>query len=80
VVLLSGHLPFDRYGGGQGLVLEDKFDLQIAHTPLWSTRAVLDSDNKAQGPQALLQAHLEFLSAGARTLLTSTQVYRYKPE
>ncbi|KAL4073785.1 Homocysteine S-methyltransferase [Scleroderma yunnanense] len=56
--------------GGLGLSLEDKYGLQIAHTPLWSTRAVLDDGG--QGSQNLLQAHLDFLRAGARTLLTST--------
>ncbi|KAI6134669.1 Homocysteine S-methyltransferase [Pisolithus croceorrhizus] len=61
--------------GGLGLTLETKFGLKIAHTPLWSTRAAVD--DVGQGSQALLQAHMEFLRAGARTLLTATYQAAY---
>ncbi|KAI6010505.1 Homocysteine S-methyltransferase [Pisolithus marmoratus] len=62
--------------GGLGLTLEAKFGLKIAHTPLWSTRAAVD-DGGGQGPQVLVQAHTEFLRAGARTLLTATYQAAY---
>lgn len=61
--------------GGLGLTLEAKFGLKIAHTPLWSTRAAVDDGG--QGLQALLQAHTEFLRAGARSLLTATYQAAY---
>lgn len=52
----------------QGSTLEDILNFKIAHTPLWSTRAAVDEEKS----QLLVQAHLLFLRAGARTLLTST--------
>lgn len=52
----------------QGSTLEDILNFKIAHTPLWSTRAAADEEKS----QLLVQAHLSFLRAGARTLLTST--------
>ncbi|KIK94559.1 hypothetical protein PAXRUDRAFT_142580 [Paxillus rubicundulus Ve08.2h10] len=54
--------------GGLGSTLEDCLDLKISHTPLWSTRAATDDEKSAK----LVEAHLLFLRAGARTLLTST--------
>ncbi|OAX39737.1 Homocysteine S-methyltransferase [Rhizopogon vinicolor AM-OR11-026] len=52
--------------GGLGTTLEDHFHLPISHTPLWSARVILDA------PDTLQQAHLEFLEAGSRVLLTAT--------
>ncbi|KAF9227126.1 Homocysteine S-methyltransferase [Gyrodon lividus] len=54
--------------GGLGSTLEDILNFKIAHTPLWSTRAAADDEKS----QLLIEAHLLFLRAGARTLLTST--------
>lgn len=52
--------------GGLGTTLEDHFHLPISHTPLWSARIILDA------PDTLQQAHLAFLEAGSRVLLTAT--------
>lgn len=52
--------------GGLGTTLEDHFHLPISHTPLWSARIILDA------PGTLQQAHLAFLEAGSRVLLTAT--------
>ncbi|KAG1787011.1 Homocysteine S-methyltransferase [Suillus plorans] len=52
--------------GGLGTTLEDHFHLPISHTPLWSARIILDA------PNTLQQAHLAFLEAGSRVLLTAT--------
>ncbi|KAG1739319.1 Homocysteine S-methyltransferase [Suillus lakei] len=49
-----------------GTTLEDHFHLPISHTPLWSARIILDA------PDTLQQAHLAFLEAGSRVLLTAT--------
>lgn len=54
--------------GGLGSTLEDILSLKISHTPLWSTCAATDDEKS----QKLIEAHLLFLRAGARTLLTST--------
>lgn len=62
--------PYLSYDTMQGTTLEDILGLKIAHTPLWSTRAAVDEEKS----QLLVQAHLSFLRAGARTLLTSTCV------
>ncbi|KII92717.1 hypothetical protein PLICRDRAFT_172773 [Plicaturopsis crispa FD-325 SS-3] len=52
--------------GGLGTTLEDVFHKDISHTPLWSSKLV------EEDPQAIVQAHLAFLRAGARVILTST--------
>ncbi|KAG9316827.1 Homocysteine S-methyltransferase [Chiua virens] len=62
------HKKINIADGGLGSTLEDILNFKIAHTPLWSTRAAADDEKS----QLLLQAHLLFLRAGARTLLTST--------
>ncbi|KAG8214123.1 Homocysteine S-methyltransferase [Butyriboletus roseoflavus] len=62
------HKEINLADGGLGTTLEDILNFQIAHTPLWSTRAAADEEKS----QLLFQAHLSFLRAGARTLLTST--------
>ncbi|KAF9241808.1 Homocysteine S-methyltransferase [Melanogaster broomeanus] len=54
--------------GGLGSTLEDILNMKISHTPLWSTRAAADDEKS----QILIEAHLSFLRAGARILLTST--------
>lgn len=53
----------------KGTTLEDIFHVDISHTPLWSAKAVVEE------PETIIQAHLAFLRAGARVLLTSTCVY-----
>lgn len=50
----------------QGTMLEDKYHEDISHNPLWSAKPI------AQEPDVIIQAHLEFLRAGARVILTST--------
>lgn len=52
--------------GGLGTTLEDHFHLPISHTPLWSARIILDASDILQ------RAHLAFLEAGSRVLLTAT--------
>ncbi|KAG1739800.1 Homocysteine S-methyltransferase [Suillus occidentalis] len=58
--------------GGLGTTLEDHFHLPISHTPLWSARIILDA------PDTLQQAHLAFLEAGSRVLLTATYQAAYE--
>ncbi|KAJ6507416.1 Homocysteine S-methyltransferase [Mycena vitilis] len=48
----------------QGTTLETSLD--ISHTPLWSAKAAIEH------PEAVVGAHLAFLRAGARVILTST--------
>ncbi|KAF7357931.1 Hcy-binding domain-containing protein [Mycena venus] len=50
--------------GGLGTTLENSLD--ITHTPLWSAKAAIEH------PDVVLDAHLAFLRAGARIILTST--------
>ncbi|KAK7001336.1 Hcy-binding domain-containing protein [Favolaschia claudopus] len=50
--------------GGLGTTLENAFD--ISHTPLWSAKAAIEH------PEALIDAHLAFLRAGAQVILTAT--------
>jgi len=50
--------------GGLGTTLENSLD--ISHTPLWSAKAVIEH------PEAVLNAHLAFLRAGAQIILIST--------
>ncbi|EGO00419.1 hypothetical protein SERLA73DRAFT_181000 [Serpula lacrymans var. lacrymans S7.3] len=52
--------------GGLGTTLEDIFHEDIAHTPLWSAKSIDENS------ETLIQVHLSFLGAGARTILTST--------
>ncbi|KAJ7282566.1 Homocysteine S-methyltransferase [Mycena rebaudengoi] len=52
--------------GGLGTTLEQTFGLNISHTPLWSAKAAIEH------PQVIIDAHLAFLRAGARIILTST--------
>ncbi|KAJ7252111.1 Homocysteine S-methyltransferase [Mycena haematopus] len=50
--------------GGLGTTLENTLD--ISHTPLWSAKAAIEH------PEAVIDAHLAFLRAGAQMILTST--------
>ncbi|KAJ7502498.1 Homocysteine S-methyltransferase, partial [Mycena galericulata] len=52
--------------GGLGTTLEQTFGLDISHTPLWSAKAAIEH------PEVIVDAHLAFLRAGARVILTST--------
>ncbi|KAF8143355.1 Homocysteine S-methyltransferase [Mycena galopus ATCC 62051] len=52
--------------GGLGTTLELLNSLDISHTPLWSAKAAIEH------PEAILEAHLAFLRAGAQIILTST--------
>ncbi|KAJ7019217.1 Homocysteine S-methyltransferase [Mycena alexandri] len=52
--------------GGLGTTLETTFGLELSHTPLWSAKAVIEH------PEILVDAHLAFLRAGAKIILTST--------
>ncbi|KAJ7162253.1 Homocysteine S-methyltransferase [Mycena filopes] len=52
--------------GGLGTTLETTFGLDLSHTPLWSAKAVIEH------PEVIVDAHLAFLRAGARIILTST--------
>ncbi|KAJ7762510.1 Homocysteine S-methyltransferase [Mycena metata] len=52
--------------GGLGTTLETAFGLELSHTPLWSAKAVIEH------PEILVDAHLAFLRAGAKIILTST--------
>ncbi|KAF8552200.1 Homocysteine S-methyltransferase [Imleria badia] len=67
------HKEINLADGGLGSTLEDILNFKIARTPLWSTRAAADEEKS----QLLVQAHLSFLRAGARTLLTSTYQAAY---
>lgn len=51
----------------QGTTLEDVFHKDLSH-PLWSARFI---DHE---PETIIEAHLAFLRAGARIILTSTYV------
>ncbi|KAJ7782507.1 Homocysteine S-methyltransferase [Mycena maculata] len=52
--------------GGLGTTLEQTFGLDISNTPLWSAKAAIEY------PEVIVDAHLAFLRAGARIILTST--------
>ncbi|KAF8906570.1 Homocysteine S-methyltransferase [Gymnopilus junonius] len=52
--------------GGLGTTLEDVLTLNISQSPLWSTQPVVSNG------EAIVQAHLLFLRAGARIISTST--------
>ncbi|KAJ7141108.1 Homocysteine S-methyltransferase [Mycena epipterygia] len=52
--------------GGLGTTLEQTFNLDISHTALWSAKAAIEH------PETIVDAHLAFLRAGARIILTST--------
>ncbi|TFK44664.1 Homocysteine S-methyltransferase [Crucibulum laeve] len=52
--------------GGLGTALEDVFGLHISDTPLWSAKAI------AEDPETITAAHLAYIRAGARVILTST--------
>ncbi|KAJ6538781.1 Homocysteine S-methyltransferase [Mycena vulgaris] len=52
--------------GGLGTTLEQTFGLDISNTPLWSAKAAIEH------PEVIVDAHLAFLRAGARIILTST--------
>ncbi|KAJ7090919.1 Homocysteine S-methyltransferase [Mycena belliarum] len=52
--------------GGLGTTLEQTFGLDISNTALWSAKAAVEH------PSVVVAAHLAFLRAGARIILTST--------
>ncbi|KAJ7678688.1 Homocysteine S-methyltransferase [Mycena rosella] len=52
--------------GGLGTTLEQTFGLDISNTALWSAKAAIEH------PEVIVAAHLAFLRAGARIILTST--------
>ncbi|KAJ7213032.1 Homocysteine S-methyltransferase [Mycena pura] len=54
--------------GDVGTTLEQTFGLDISHTPLWSAEVAIEH------PETIVDAHLAFLRAGARMILTSTFV------
>ncbi|KAJ7467037.1 Homocysteine S-methyltransferase [Mycena latifolia] len=54
--------------GGLGTTLEQTFGLDISNTALWSAKAAIEH------PEIIVAAHLAFLRAGARVILTSTCV------
>ncbi|KAJ3523055.1 hypothetical protein NM688_g8788 [Phlebia brevispora] len=56
--------------GGLGTTLEDTFHLDIS-TPLWSAKPI-DKE-----PEVIIDAHLAFLRAGARIILTATYQCAY---
>ncbi|KAF8133067.1 Homocysteine S-methyltransferase, partial [Mycena galopus ATCC 62051] len=60
--------------GGLGTTLELLNSLDISHTPLWSAKAAIEH------PEAILEAHLAFLRAGAQIILTSTYQSGYSSE
>ncbi|KAH7912429.1 Homocysteine S-methyltransferase [Hygrophoropsis aurantiaca] len=55
----------------EGTTLAEIFHVDLTKSPLWSGKSAADE------PDVLLQAHLAFLQAGARTLLTSTYQSSY---
>ncbi|KZT29094.1 Homocysteine S-methyltransferase [Neolentinus lepideus HHB14362 ss-1] len=58
--------------GGLGTTLEDMFHQNISHSSLWSAKPI-DED-----PEIIIEAHLAFLRAGARVVLTSTYQCSYE--
>ncbi|KAL0957082.1 hypothetical protein HGRIS_003178 [Hohenbuehelia grisea] len=52
--------------GGLGTTLETYYSKAISNTPLWSANVITED------PEAVIKAHIAFLEAGAKVLMTAT--------
>ncbi|KAG9220358.1 hypothetical protein CCMSSC00406_0006623 [Pleurotus cornucopiae] len=58
--------PVAIMDGGMGTTLETFYSKSISNTPLWSANVIMED------PEAVINAHLAFLRAGAKVILTAT--------
>ncbi|KAG7098257.1 hypothetical protein E1B28_000219 [Marasmius oreades] len=58
--------------GGLGTTLEQIFQQEVSHKPLWSAKVIVDN------PDVLVQAHLSFLRAKAKIISTATYQCSYR--
>ncbi|KIJ49419.1 hypothetical protein M422DRAFT_204698 [Sphaerobolus stellatus SS14] len=69
--LLFDTMPTVVLDGGMGTTLEDVFNKDVSH-PLWSARFIENEED------IIIAAHLAFLRAGSKIILTSTYQISYE--